>query len=365
MQFGIIGLPGSGKTTVFNAVTGGGAGVGAYSSQTQPTIGSVQVPDPRVDRLAEIYKPKKTTHTTVQYVDFPTGGESFGKGSGPAARFVNELARMDALIHVVRAFDDETYPHPEGSLDPDRDIATMDLELAFIDLGIIERRLQRMETELRSMKAGEREQLQRVKDALERLRAGLESETPIRAQTLSADDRTALEGSQFLSAIPLLIIVNIGDADLPRRAEIEAEFRERYKGPGRDVAVFSGRFEMELNELDEDDAAEFREAAGVTESGMASAIRASYSLLGLISFLTVGPDECRAWAVPAGSTAPVAAGKIHTDLQRGFIRAEVMKYDEFVEAGSEAEMRRRGQLHTEGKQYIVQDGDILHILFNV
>ncbi len=365
MQFGIIGLPGSGKTTVFNAVTRGSARVGAYSSQTQPAIGTVSVPDSRVDRLAEIYKPKKTTHTTVQYVDFPAGGEAFGKGSGPAARFVNELARMDALIHVVRAFEDETYPHPEGSIDPHRDISTMDMELAFIDLGIIERRLQRMETELRSMKAGEREQLQRVKDALERVRVGLEDEIPIRAQSLSAGDRAALEGSQFLSAIPLLIILNISDAELPRRSELESEFRDRYKAPARDVAVFSGRFEMELNELDDADAAEFRVAAGVTESGMASAIRASYSLLGLISFLTVGPDECRAWAVPAGSTAPVAAGKIHSDLQRGFIRAEVMKYDEFIEAGSEAEMRKRGQLHTEGKQYVVQDGDILNILFNV
>lgn len=365
MQFGIIGLPGSGKTTVFNAVTRGTAAVGTYSANTQPNVGTVQVPDERVDRLTDLYSPKKTTYTTVQYVDFPAGGESFGKGSGPAGKFVNELATMDALIHVARSFEDESNPHPDGSVDADRDIGTMDMELAFIDLAIIERRLRRIETELRSMKPGERDQTQRVKEVLERIKAGLEAETPIRAQQLSEEDQRALEGSQFLSAIPLLILVNIGDSDLARRKEIEADFRDRHSSVGCDVAVFSGKFEMELNELDDEEADEFREAAGVTESGMASAIRASYSLLGLISFLTVGPDECRAWAVASGSTAPVAAGKIHTDLQRGFIRAEVMTYAELMEAGGEPELKKRGLLRTEGKHYIVQDGDILNILFNV
>jgi len=365
MQLGIIGLARSGKTTVFNAVTRGSAQVGAYSSSTQPNIGVVNVPDERVDRLAELYKPKKVTYATIQYVDFPAAGESFGKGEGPAGKFINDLARTDALIHVIRAFEDDAVPHPEVSIDPERDIATMDLELSFADLAIIEKRLQRIEAELRSMKAGERDQVQRLKDLLLRLKAGLENEIPIREQELSAEDSRLLEGTQFLTTKPLLLIINIGDAGLPRRAELEEQYRARHRRPARDVAVFCGKFEMDLNELSEEDAAEFRASAGVTESGMAGAIRMSYALLGLISFLTAGPDECRAWTVEAGSPAPEAAGKIHSDLKRGFIRAEVIRFTDLIAAGSEAEAKKRGLLRTEGKQYIVQDGDILNILFNV
>lgn len=365
MQLGIIGLARSGKTTIFNAVTRGSAQVGAYSSGSQPNVGVVNVPDERVDRLAAIYHPKKTTYATIQYVDFPAAGESFGKGEGPAGKFINDLARTDALIHVVRAFEDEAVPHPEVTIDPERDIVTMDLELAFADLAIIEKRLQRMETELRSLKAGERDQLQHTRDILLRMKAALEQEIPIREQNLAHEDWRLLEGSQFLTAKPLLIIVNVGEADLARRAEMEADLRARHARPGRDVAVFCGRFEMELNELGEEEAAEFRASAGVTESGMAEAIRLSYALLGLISFLTAGPDECRAWTVPSGSTAPEAAGKIHSDLRRGFIRAEVVRFEDLVTCGSEAEARKRGLLRTEGKQYVVHDGDVLNILFNV
>lgn len=365
MQLGIIGLARSGKTTVFNAVTRGAAQVGAYSSSAQPNVGVVNVPDARVDRLTELYKPKKTTYATIQYVDFPAAGESFGKGEGPAGKFITELARTDALIHVVRGFEDESVPHPEVTVDAERDIATMDLELAFLDLAIIEKRLQRLEAEMRSIKAGERDSLLRTKEVLTRMKAGLEAELPVREQGLTDEDWKSLEGSQFLSALPLLVIVNIGEGDLPRRSELEARYRETYQRTGRDVAVFCGKFEMELNDLGEEEAAEFRESAGVTESGMAGAIRMSYQLLGLISFLTAGPDECRAWTVKAGSTAPEAAGKIHSDLRRGFIRAEVIRFEDLIAAGSEAEAKKRGVLRTEGKQYIVQDGDIINILFNV
>jgi GTP-binding protein YchF len=365
MQLGIIGLARSGKTTVFNAVTRGSAQVGAYSQSNQPNVGVVNVPDERVDALARLYKPKKVTYATIQYVDFPAAGESFGKGEGPAGKFINDLGRMDALIHVVRAFADETVPHPEGSIDPARDIATMDLELAFADLAIIERRIGRLDTEIRSMKAGEREGPQRTKDLLLRLKAGLENDVPIRAQEVTAEEWKLLEGSQFLTAKPLLVVVNIGEADLPRRAALEADYAAAQRGRGREIAVFSGKFEMELNDLDEAEAAEFRASAGVTESGMAGAIRLSYALLGLLSFLTAGPDECRAWTVRAGAAAPEAAGKIHSDLQRGFIRAEVIRYDDLLAAGSEAEAKRKGLLRTEGKQYIVKDGDVLNILFNV
>lgn len=365
MQLGIIGLTRSGKTTVFNAVTRGSAQVGAYSSSSQPNVGVVNVPDSRVDRLAEVYKPKKVTYATIQYVDFPAAGESFGKGEGPAGKFINELARMDALIHVVRAFEDDAVPHPEVTVDAERDIATMDLELAFLDLSIIEKRLHRLETEMRSVKVGERDQMQRLKDLLSRMKAGLENEQPLREQGLTDEDNKLLEGSQFLTAKPLLVIVNISEDQLDSRTELEAKLRQQFQRTGRDAAVFAGKFEMDLNELSDEEAEEFRASVGVTESGMAGAIRLSYQLLGLISFLTAGPDECRAWTVEAGSTAPVAAGKIHSDLQRGFIRAEVMGYEDLIAAGSEAEVKKRGQMRTEGKQYIVQDGDVLNILFNV
>jgi ribosome-binding ATPase len=365
MQLGIIGLARSGKTTIFNAVTRGTAQVGTYSSSTQPNMGVVHVPDERVDRLAEIFKPKKVTYAAMQYVDFPAAGESFGKGEGPAGKFINDLTRMDALIHVVRMFKDDSVPHPEGTVDPHRDVGTMDLELTFADLAIIERRLQRIQTEMRSLKPAEREGMQRLQDLLWRMKQQLEADVPIRAQEISTEEWKLLEGSQFLTARPLLLMFNIGEEDLPRREELEAELRERYAGPGRDVAVFSGKFEMELNELSEEEAEEFRASVGVTESGMAGAIRVSYALLGLISFLTSGPDECRAWTVRAGATAPEAAGKIHTDLQRGFIRAEVVTYEDLVACGSEAEAKKRGLMRTEGKGYVVQDGDVLHVLFNV
>jgi len=365
MQLGIIGLARSGKTTVFNAVTRGSAQVGAYSSSSQPNVGVVNVPDDRVDGLAQIYKPKKITYATIQYVDFPAAGESFGKGEGPAGKFIQDLARTDALIHVVRAFEDDSVPHPEVTVDPERDIATMDLELSFADLAIIEKRLQRLETEMRSVKAGERDQMLRLKELLSRMKAALENEQPIREQVLSDEDWRLLEGSQFLTAKPLLIVVNIGEDQLPERTPLEVTHQAAHRRTAREIAVFCGKFEMDLNDLSDEDAEEFRASAGVTESGMAGAIRMSYALLGLISFLTAGPDECRAWTVRKGASAPEAAGKIHSDLQRGFIRAEVIKYEDLVSAGSEAEAQKRGVLRTEGKQYIVQDGDILNILFNV
>lgn len=365
MRAGIIGLPRAGKTTVFNAVSRGDAPVGGFGGEAKPAIRSVSVPDERVDRLAGLYRPKRTIHAAVEYVDFPVAGERFGSGEGIGGRFLNELAAVDALIHVVRAFEDGAVPHPDGSVDPGRDIASMDLELAFADLALIERRLERIDVELRSLKAGERAPLQAVRDLLERMKGGLEEETPIRAQGLSAGDRQLLGGARFLTEKPLLDLVNVGEDDLPRREAIEGELRAAHAGPARDLAVMGGRFEMELNELDDDEAEEFRREAGGGRSGMAEAVRRSYALLGLISFLTVGPDECRAWTIAGGATAPEAAGRIHSDLQRGFIRAEVIRYEDLIACGSEAEARKRGLLRTEGKEYVVRDGDVLNILFNV
>jgi GTP-binding protein YchF len=363
MDLGIIGFQRSGKTTIFNAVTRGHAETGSYGAGVQPNIGVVKVPDERLDDLAKLFDPKKLTHADIRYVDFP--GAAFGEGQGPSAQFLAQLSRCDALIHVVRAFLDEAVPHPAASVDPQRDAAAMDLELAFADAAFIERRLERIEAAMRSVKAGERDAAEREIALLQRLRAGLEAEQPLRAQQMSDEEKRALVNYQFLTDKPLLVAINIDEHDLPRAGEIEAAYRAGHGGAHTAVAALSGKVEAELAQMTEEEAAEFRTDLGITESSLERMIRLSYALTGLISFFTVGPDECRAWNVAAGSTAPTAAGKIHTDLERGFIRAEVVRWDALLAAGSMAEAKKRAQLRQEGKQYVVQDGDCLNILFNV
>lgn len=363
MDIGIIGFQRSGKTTIFNAVTRGSAQTGAYGAGVQPNIGVVKVPDDRLERLAKIFDPKKFTLADIRYVDFP--GEAFSGGEGPSPQFLAQLARSDALIHAVRAFRDETVPHPQQTVDAARDAAAMELELAFADAAFIEKRLEKIEAQMRSVKAGERDSMEREIALLTRLKQGLEAEQPLRAQQIDPDDARLLVNYQFLTDKPLLIVVNIDEADVARAAEIEAEFAARFSGPKLAVAAISGKIEQELAQMTDDDAAEFRKDLGITEPGLDRMIRMSYELTGLISFFTVGPDECRAWNVQRGATAPVAAGKIHTDLERGFIRAEVVRWDELLDGGSMAEARKRGHLRQEGKTYVVQDGDCLNILFNV
>jgi GTP-binding protein YchF len=361
MDVGIIGLAQSGKTTVFNAVTRGRAQTG-FGGGHEPNIAVVKIPDTRLDTLTAMYKPKKHTPAEIRYVDFPAG---FSR-EGPGGQFLGQLRTVDALIHGVRAFEDPAVPHPEGSVDPARDIAALDLELAFADLALIERRLERLAAELRSQKAGERGAGEREQALLLRLKSALENEQPIRTLGLSEDDERLIAGFRFLTQKPLLLVLNIGEEGIPERASLEAGWRERYTLPHTDVAVLSGRLEMELLDLTPEEALEYRRDLGLEEeTGLDRAIRLSYALLGLISFFTVGPDECRAWTVEQGATAPRAAGKIHSDLERGFIRAEVIRYEDLVAAGSEAEAKKRGLMRTEGKSYIVQDGDVLHILFNV
>src|SRR5581483_7847234 len=363
MDLGIIGYPRSGKTTVFNAVTRGHAETGSYGAGVQPNIGVVKVPDTRLERLAELFHPKKCTLADLRYIDFP--GEAFAGGQGPSTQFLAQLARCDVLVHVVRAFHDETVPHPAGSVDAARDIAAMDLELAFADAAFIEKRLERIEAATRAMKAGEREQAARETELLRRLRAGLEAERPLRAQELSAEEERLLANYQFLTDKPLLVVVNIDEADAARAGEVEAAFAEVAARPKTAVAAISGKVESELAQMSDEDAAAFRQDLGIKEPGLDRMIRMSYELTGLISFFTVGSDECRAWNVRRGATAPVAAGKIHSDLERGFIRAEVVRWDDLLAAGSMAEAKKRALVRQEGKSYVVQDGDCLNILFNV
>jgi GTP-binding protein YchF len=364
MELGIIGKARSGKTSLFNAVTRGTAQVGVYSSSNEPNVGVVKVPDPRLDALAEVYRPKKVTPAEVRWVDYPVGG--FGT-EGPGAQLVAALAKMDALVHVVRVFRDEVIPHPDETVDPHRDVEALDLELAFADLGLIERRLTRIETEMRSMRAADRGEMERHVDLLKRMQGHLEGGHGLRSMPFTEAEAKDLRAYQFITRLPVLLVANIGEEDLGRAAEIEAEFAERYAGPAVAVAALCAKIEAELAQMDPADAEAFRADLGLpAESPRDRAIVAAYELLGVHSFLTVGEDECRAWTVRKGATAPEAAGKIHSDLEKGFIRAEVASWQDYVAAkGSTADLKKSGRLRTEGKQYVVQDGDVLNILFNL
>ena len=300
--------------------------------------------------------------------DFPGAGMAFGReGAGPGAKFLADLGKCDALVHVVRAFDDPAVAHPEGGVDPGRDIATMDLELAFADLALIEKRVERIGVQMKAANHSERDAAQRELAVLRRMREHLEAEAPLRAQTFSDDERRLLTTYQFLTTKPLLVALNVGEGDAPRAVAMEAELRERYAVPLTEVAAICGKLEEELSRLPDDEAAQFRAELGLAgqESSLARVIRLSYALVGLISFFTVGEDECRAWTVRQGVAAQEAAGKIHSDLERGFIRAEVVRWDDLLECGSMAEAKKRARLRVEGKQYVVHDGDVMHVLFNV
>jgi ribosome-binding ATPase len=361
MKIGIIGLPNSGKTTVFNALTGGNAETATYSSgQLEPNIATVKVPDERLNTLAEMYKPKKITFADVQYIDV-AGLSGDRKGGGLPAAFLNYIAQVDALLHVVRAFEDAGVPHPEGSVDPARDIETVDLELMFSDMAIIERRLQRIEPEIKKMTGKEKELRVQERDVLTRLQAGLEANTPIRDQELSAEEAKMLRGFQFLSAKPLLIVINVGEAQLNQDVAGTIQYQHQKAA----LVQLAGKVEAEIAQLDAADAELFLADLNISEPARDRVIELSYKLLGLISFLTAGPDEVRAWTILQNTPAVEAAGAIHSDIQRGFIRAEIVAFDDLVAAGSMAEAKKRGTVRMEGKTYIVKDGDICNYLFNV
>jgi GTP-binding protein YchF len=282
-----------------------------------------------------------------------------------SGEYLTQLQNVDALINVVRSFRDDSIPHPQGSIDVGRDMASMELELAFSDLAIIERRLNRIGSAMKSPKAEERHAAQLEKDLMNRIKADLENDIPIREQKLSEEEHKLISGYQFLSAKPMLTIVNIGEDELPHAAAIEEDLNKRFARPDQHIIALCGKLEMELALLDEASAAAFRQDYGLAESGLGRAIRASFRLLGLINFFTTGPDEVKAWPIKDGTVAQKAAGKIHSDIERGFIRAEVIGYDDLMQCGTMAEGRKHGLLRQEGKTYIVKDGDIINFLFNV
>jgi GTP-binding protein YchF len=366
MQIAIVGLAGSGKTTVFNTLTRGHAETGGYGGVTL-NVGVVKVPDERLDRLAEIFKPKKLVQADVTYVDLPAPPASSDGRIGTEELPADHLARLrdsDALLHVVRAFEDPAHPHPAGSVDAARDIEQLDLEFLLADLAMAERRLERLKGSGRHGTQAEREAAEREEIVVRRIHEGLEAGTPIRDLALDADETKAIRGFRFLTEKPVLVLLNVGEGDVAREAELVASITAGYEHQHAMVDALSARIEMELGELELDEAAVFMEELGIEGSSLDRVIALSYKLLGLISFLTAGPDEVRAWPIPDGSSAVDAAGAIHTDLAKGFIRAETVGYEDLLTLGSMAEARKHGRLRSEGKTYKVRDGDVLEILFS-
>ncbi len=366
MQIAIVGLAGSGKTTVFNTLTRGHAVTGGFGG-LHLNVGVVKVPDARLERLAEIFKPKKVIHADVTYVDLPAPPASSEGRIGTEELPAEHLARLRdsaALLHVVRAFDDPSVPHPDGSVDPWRDLERLDLEFTMADLAVADRRLERLRATGRHGTQAEREANEREEAILGRLRATLAADSPIRDVELGLDEQKAIRGFRFLTQKPVLVLLNVGEKDLPNAADLVSGIASRYGHRHALVDALSALIEMELGELEPDEAAVFMDELGIRESSLDRVIALSYRLLGLVSFLTAGPDEVRAWPIPGESTAVDAAAAIHSDLARGFIRAEVVAYEDLIVLGSMAEARKHGRLRSEGRTYRVRDGDVLEILFS-
>ncbi len=361
MQIGIIGLPNSGKTTIFNALTRGQVETTAFSSgKIDVHTAMVDVPDPRVETLAKMFNPRKTIHARVQYNDIAGLTKGIGEKGGLDGNLLNQITQNDALVHVVRAFDDANVPHIQDTIDPVRDLEIMDTELILSDLGVVERRLQRIEAGVK--KGGgtpaEREALAKEKELLARFKAQLENGKPLR--DFEFENGTPLLSLALVTLKPILVVLNSGE-----RTAKEPQDIVNYEHKKTLTVMLQGKLEMELAQMSPDDERAFLDEYGIKEPGLDKMIRLSYSLLGLQSFFTVGEDEVRAWTIPIGTQAVDAAGTIHTDFARGFIRAEVIGYDEMIACGGMAEARKRGLLRLEGRDYVVEDGDILSIRFNV
>jgi ribosome-binding ATPase len=362
MKAGIIGLPLCGKTTLFNVLTQRNVETGGYGAGAEPNLGTVKVPDARVDALSRIFEPKKTTYATVEYVDVAGIAKGSVQDGGLGSQLLAHIRTVDAIIHVVRTFTSATIPLPEGGLDPLRDIETINFELMLADLAIVEKRIERLEVDIQ--KKGDKTKQPEL-DLMNRLKESLENETAIRTLDLTEHERRMLRGYQFLTQKPMLIVLNIGEDEVgaPEKYQDVAAANE---AQGMPTIALSAEIESEIEQLeDAEDVRAFMEDIGITELGLTRLIRVSYELLGLLSFFTVGKDEVRAWTIPKETRAVKAAGAIHSDLERGFIRAEVIGYDEFMRYKSLPEAKHHGAVRVEGKDYLVQDGDIINVRFNV
>ena len=357
MKTGIIGLPQVGKTSLFRMLTKARLSEHAMANPREAHVGVAKVPDERLDKLAALYNPKKLTHASVEYVDVGAIGQDALKETA----YIGHLRQVDALIHVLRAFENDEVPHV-GPIDPLRDIKNVDFDLMVSDLGQIEKRLERLEKDLKKMRTPE---LEKENELLKLANAHLGSERPLREMEMTPEDKKRIRGFMFLSEKPMLYVLNVSETTELGK-ELDAAV-SKYKldevaaRPNAGATAICGKVEAELSEMSDEDAAEFLSSYGLTESGLSRLIRKSYHLLGLISFFTAGEDECRAWTIPVNTRAVDAAGAIHTDLSKHFIRAETIRWDQLLDAGSEANARAKGTLRLEGKEYIVQDGDVMHI----
>ncbi|MGB0064679.1 MAG: redox-regulated ATPase YchF [Terracidiphilus sp.] len=355
MKTGIIGLPQVGKTSLFKILTK--AKIEDHGFSREAHIGMARVPDVRLDKLSALYSPKKTTYASVEYADVAAIGQEALKETN----FLTNLRNVDALIHVLRTFENESVPHV-GAIDPLRDAKSVEFDLMVSDLTQVEKRLERVEKDMKKGRTGE---LEREQALLLRSKESLEKEIPLRELEMTPEEKKLIRGFMFLSQKPILYALNVSESTT-LGADLEAavsryKFDELAHRPNAGATAICGRVEAELAEMDDAEATDFLESYGLNESGLVRLIRKSYELLGLISFFTAGEDECRAWTVPLGSKAPQAAGAIHSDLEHHFIRAETIRWDQLLEAGSEAAARAKGTLRLEGKEYIVQDGDVVHI----
>jgi len=356
MRLGIIGLPQSGKTTIFNALTRGSQPTGMVSGKIEVHTAVVDVPDPRVDTLSAMFQPKKTIYAKVTYSDI-AGLDGSAGSSGISGNLLNQLTQMDGFIHVVRCFEDDAVPHLAGSVDPHRDIHTMDSEFILNDLIATERKLERLNEERKKGAGRDKAVIEHEQELFTKFHAFLSEEKPLRDMDITAEEEKMISGFGLLSRKPVLLLLNLSEG--------QASPDIAYDHKASTVVALQGKLEMDIAQLPLEEMQSFLDEYGISEPSLNRMIRLSYDLLGLESFFTVGPDEVRAWTLRKGATAPEAAGEIHTDLQKGFIRAEVVAYDDLVEAGGMHEVKAKGKFRLEGKEYIVKDGDVITIRFNV